>query len=122
MSQLLVGFAQWLDRIVESEVPDAKVVAFNIGLFESDRGYMAYLVGSESYSEEDADWACEEAFTPEERYFPLQGSWEDWTHVLEAVVAATRDYLSTTQGARSFLGTARAVTAGFDDGDLVRIR
>ena len=45
----------------------------------------------------------------------------DWHDVQTEVVAVTRAFLSSTVGQGSFLASARAVTVGFDDGDLERV-
>ena len=44
-----------LHDIALSEPPSEEIVAFNIGLFESDNGYMAYLTGSKEFGSEDDD-------------------------------------------------------------------
>jgi hypothetical protein len=113
----------WLRRVCAAETPPASVIAFNIGLFETEDGFSAYLVGAERYDANDGDWACNEAFTARERYLALPlGHDAKWQRVLELVVDAVRRFLASTEGAASFLARARAVTVGFDDGDLVRVR
>jgi hypothetical protein len=57
---------EWLTRVATSETPPKDVIAYNIGLFKTEDGYSAYLVGSTEYDEDDADWACKEAFSPRE--------------------------------------------------------
>lgn len=66
--------AKWLTNIAETELPSAGVIAFNIGLFEGEDGYTAYLIGSKEYDPDDSDWACSEDFIPEKKYFKLARS------------------------------------------------
>jgi hypothetical protein len=116
--------AGWLARVTAAESPHAEVVAFNVGLIETQEGFSAYLCGSTEYDEESGDWACEEAWTPSERYFPIpeeRYGISDWQSLQSAVVTAVRDALRTDSIARSFLGSAVAVTVGFDEGDLERV-
>lgn len=114
----------WLTRVAAAESPHPEVVAFNIGLFRTKEGFSAYLCGSARYEEESGDWACEEAWSPSERYFPIPlGRYgiADWQSLQSAVEAAVRAALGSQPVKRSFLGSAVAVTVGFDDGDLVRV-
>jgi hypothetical protein len=116
-------FAEWLGRVCQVETPPTSVVAYNIGLFLTETGYSAYLVGASRFDEDDGDWACEEAFTPAERYFPIPSEgFQTWEDVLSAVVAATRSFLNSPLAENSFLASAEAVTVGFDDGDLERVK
>jgi len=99
-----------------------QVVAFNIGLFETAGGYAPYLIGADRYDANDPDWACAESFTPSERYFAISAAtFTHWEQVHQAVVDATRAFLQSPDGARSYLAAAEAVTVGFDDGDLERV-
>ena len=113
----------WLEEVVRDEKPSPSVIAFNIGLFESPEGYCAYLSGAERYSNEDPDWACEEAFTPAHRYCVLgEPAGRGWKEVQGSVVDSVRRFLDSPPGAASFLAKARAVTVGFDDGDLIPVK
>lgn len=118
-------FAEWLARVCQEGPPAASVNAFNVGLFETPDGYSAYLIGSERFDPEDSDWACHEAFTPNERYFPMaanQFGFRNWKDVQKATVDATRAFLESADGKRTYLASATAVTVGFDDGDLQRVK
>ncbi len=116
---------EWLARISAVEQPPDEVIAYNVGLLETEDGYAAYLIGASSFDEEDGDWACDEAFTPTERYlaFPtnvIKG--KTWEAVLPVVTEAVKSFLETPASQTSFLRKAEAVTVGFDDGDLLRIK
>ena len=116
-------FTAWLTRVCEAETPPESVVAYNIGLFKTPGGYSAYLIGADKYDEEDSDWACEESFTPADRYCPMPaGAFQKWEEVHAAIVAATKEFLRSAAGKESFLASAQAVTVGFDDGDLERVQ
>ena len=118
-----VQFANWLERITENEKPPDSLVAFNIGLFETKEGYAAYLISASSYSEEDEDWACNEIFTPKERYFYFPTAFArkvKWEQAQEVVVKSVKEFLDNHPD--SFLVKTEVVTVGFDDGDLVRVK
>lgn len=115
--------AAWLGRICSTERPPTSVTAYNVGLLETTKGYTAYLIGAERYDEANSDWACREAFTPRERSRPLpSGEFDGWEQAQAAVVEAVRGFLASPPGQESFLGRAVAVTVGFDDGELQRVK
>jgi len=85
-------FREWLKRVVQ-EKPPASVIAYNIGLFETPDGYSAYLIGAPTFDEQNGHWACEEVFTPSERYFSISSSEsQTWNVVLDDVVNQRKDF------------------------------
>ena len=119
--QLQRSISEWLGRISRAESPPCSVVAFNIGLFESDGGFKAYLIGADHYDLDSEDWACDESYTPGERYLTLpyeKTKSDDWEAVQHLVSEAVRAFLETPDGSTSFLAKAHVVTVGFDDGNL----
>jgi hypothetical protein len=119
------AFSGWLERVSRRETPPASVIAYNVGLFESPNGYTAYLCGADHYSDDSSDWACRESFAPKDRYFNLPAQEfksKGWEEAQEAVITAVKEFLASAQGAQSFLANAQAVTVGFDDGELVRVK
>ncbi len=116
------NFQRWLLRLSKAEKPGLNVIAFNIGLFETEDGYSAYLIGSDRFDENDFDWACDEVFSPKERYFPIALNEPlGWEQLHRKVVESTKTFLDSTEGSKSFLSSASALTVGFDDADLDRI-
>jgi hypothetical protein len=117
------GFYAWLNRIDRGNKPNSSIVAYNIGLFETENGFSAYLVGAEEYDENNSDWACTEAFAPKDKYFPInKGVFANWEEVQQIVAQSLRDYLKSSEGVKTFLSQAQVITVGFDDGDLDRIK
>jgi hypothetical protein len=115
---------EWLKRIVEAGAIPSRVVAFNVGLFETPEGFEAYLSGASRYDAADDSWAGEELFTPSERYLPLPAyryGLTSWETALAAVACALRAALVSPALRDSFFSSAIAVTVGFDDGDLQRV-
>ena len=114
----------WLFDLCDTESPDKSIIAFNFGLFESEDGYTIYLIGSKEFDEDDPDWATNIDFEPEEKYFPL--ATEDYNHlkweqVLQKIKTQLEDFSKTDKFKSSFFSKAKAITTGFDDGDLERI-
>lgn len=115
--------AAWLGRVCAAESPPPSVVAYNVGLFETKKGFTAYLIGADRYDGANSDWACRESFTPKARHQPLPlGKGVGWEQAHAAVVGAVREFLGSPPGRESFLARAQAVTVGFDDGELERVR
>lgn len=118
-ASLQTSFSAWLDGAGREEIPSS-VAAYNVGLFESENGFTAYLVGAASYDADDPDWACDEAFSPANRYFelPRDVTGSDWEVAQRVAVAMVRAYLNDPESGSSYLRAAKAVAVGFDDGDL----
>src|SRR5712692_1087276 len=113
---------KWLTEIAETESPLARIVAFNIGLFESEEGYTAYLSGSKDYDANNDDWACNEDFVPHNKYFKLRkSSGKEWQQLESEVVDEVKDFLLSETAKKSFFTNAKAITVGFDDGELVKV-
>jgi hypothetical protein len=123
-SSLNSDILEWLRQIAETEILPAGIVAFNVGLFETQEGFEAYLAGASRYDAADDSWAEEECFVPQGRYLPLPSSrygFESWETAQAAVISAVRGALASPALQRSFLSKVSAVTVGFDDGDLQRV-
>jgi hypothetical protein len=106
----------WILSIIDRP----NVAALNIGLMESTDGYRAYLVGSNVYDEKNDDWACNEDYTPKQKYLSLPNTkGMDWISVQNAVVSAVKDTLIV---GNSILSHVQNVTVGFDDADLVKVK
>ena len=58
-------FNNWLDDIIKNEKPNSDIIAYWVGIFETEEGYETYLIGSREFDSNDDDWACNVDFTPE---------------------------------------------------------
>lgn len=111
--------SQWFSAIEPQETIPSSIKAINIGLFESDGGYCAYISGAEQYDENDDDWACESDFTPDEKYLYFIGEkyesieWEEFLNIISSAIKSLIPKFS-------FL-SSRIVTIGFDSGELTRL-
>ena len=114
-----------LNHIEEQDgIPPTEVIAFNFGLMESDQGFVMYLVGGFEYSEEDDDWACIDMPEKTYRYLRLPDSIQSasWEQVLEQSYATLKELESEGIFKHNMLRNAQALTTGFDDGELIKIR
>ncbi len=110
------GFEEWLDRVMEENLPiEGAAVNFNI-YEEEDGDWSVQLVSAPVYDEQDDDWCCDEVFTTGEDIYLWHhdGEWEDAEQ--DALDAVAR-YLEDGRFADD-LREFEAVTAGFVDGDL----
>lgn len=109
-------FSEWLDSILK-EFDSDEIIAFNFNLYENseDGIYDVQLIGSTDYDPDDDDWACNEAFSSGEDIFSFAA--DDWEVALEECVGMVKSYLSSGSY-RSKLLAAKAIAAGFVDGDL----
>jgi hypothetical protein len=118
-------FNQWMIRMNEKEHPEKDIIAFNFGLFETIEGFTIYLIGAKKFDEQDQDWATEPDFEPKDEYLeinPDETSELQPDDVLKMAVDVITNYVNSESFPHSFLRHAEAITTGFDDGDLVRIK
>jgi hypothetical protein len=115
------AFESWLHEIEAHSIPEG-VVAVNLGLFETTDGYAAYLTGSRHYDPEDDSWASSEDFVPKTKYFPAGSAFSGmpWSDALASYRRLLESYLADHP--RSQLQRLTAITVGFDDGDLERLK
>lgn len=115
----------WLFELCDSEKPDKSVIAYNFGLFETEQGYTIYLTGSKEYDKDDPDWATNNDFEPAQKYYPLPTSEYknvEWDKVLDKIKKQLQDFTNTEKFKNSFFAKAKAITTGFDDGDLIIVK
>jgi hypothetical protein len=115
----------WLKNIEKQNgTPPDSVIAFNLGLMESDQGYMMYFVGAFEYSEDDDDWACIEPPTKAYRYLKLPDKIqnESWETILDLCKKALTELESDGTLNTTLIKNGKAITIGFDNGELVKIR
>lgn len=120
-----IEIIDWLKNIEKQDgTPPDSVIAFNLGLMESDQGYMMYFVGAFEYSEDDDDWACIEPPTKPYRYLKLPDKVqnESWETILDLSKKALTELESDGTLNATLIKKAKAITTGFDDGELVKIR
>src|SRR4051812_22081686 len=109
-------FNAWLDRALAEPIPSG-VIAFSFNLTKPST---IEIIGSESYRDEDSDWASEEAFRPttEDLQLPTPERSKDWNAVLESARRAIFTYLDRPSAGSAILKRSTAVAVGFIDGDL----
>jgi hypothetical protein len=118
-------FYSWITGLTKNEKPTADIVAFNFGLFETQDGYTIYVIGAKTFDEEDSDWAAEVDFKPKDKYLeinPDETKGLEWIEVLEKVRLTIKQFVSSDKFNESFMRNAEAITTGFDDGELLRIK
>jgi hypothetical protein len=117
----LISF--WINRIDDKEQIPKSIKAFNFGIIETENDYQTYLVGTNNYDSENDDWACEEDFTPNERYLSLgidSKKW-NWNEIQSIVKTGIEQFIETRISPLTFVHKAEYLTVGFDDGELLKI-
>lgn len=111
-------FSKWLGGNLEQLPPD--VVAVNFNLYEgSNDTYDIQLIGTDTFDEEDEDWACGEIFTTGEDVFSIPRTDEiaDWEDGLSYITKMIENYLENGKYANVLKGL-QAIGIGFVDGDM----
>lgn len=119
------AFNNWMTRLNKLEKPNRSISAFNFGLFETPDRYTLYLIGANHFDEEDEDWATEIDFEPQEKYLAIDSEETnglEWNQVLDKVTTTVTKYIHSPDFKESILNKAHAITTGFDDGNLIRIK
>jgi hypothetical protein len=108
-------FNQWLDTILAeiNELP----IAWNFNLYEPA---CIELVGTQSFSKKDEDWACDEIFASRDKYPNFELPQKQWEISLKDSVLLIENYLENGNY-KSKLLESYAVGCGFADGNLTLI-
>ena len=122
-------FNNWINRIIQTENPSKKLIAYKFGILETPdfpSGYALYLIGSKTYDQDDDDWAAGFGdYKPKDTYLPLpESEFENvkWQRVQELVEMKVKEFIQSDNFKKSFFNNATAIAVGFDDGDLVRVK
>lgn len=114
-----LSLCEWMESALdESKLDD--VVAFNFNLYEgAENAYHVQIIGSESFDEEDEDWACDEVYTSGENLLMIERTDEiqDWMDGLEYITKIVERYLNEG-GKAHILKSVTAVGIGFTDGEI----
>lgn len=116
---------KWLKTIEKHDgIPPEEVIAFNFGMYETEAGYSMYLVGGFEYSDDIDDWACLEVPTSDYRHLLLPDKLQSqtWDAVVENCASIFKELEAEGKLATTLVKNALAITIGFDDGDLIKIR
>jgi len=113
----------WLKKLNAIEPPPPEIIGYNFGLFELENGYSIYLIGAKKYSKYDDDWACNEDYSPKERYLkiPIEYDFEDYNDALITIKRTIEAVLSDGTMDETFIKKAEYITIGFDDSDLLEV-
>lgn len=108
----------WIDNILNQEIPD-NIVAFCFNLYEeSDGSWAMELVGTDWFDLENEDWACNETtdFGSRANLY----SWEmdcEWDEALDYMMGELNQYLANGKYAE-LLKSRTGVGVGFVDGSI----
>ncbi|MBR3474298.1 MAG: hypothetical protein IKH34_04445 [Oscillospiraceae bacterium] len=111
-------FKQWLDPVLENDIP-SDIVALSFNIYEdADKRWSVEVVGTSSFDENNDDWACDEITDFSTRGNPF--SWQEdttWEEVLPIVKRLIQGYLESGNHSDK-LGNLSGIACGFVDGDL----
>jgi hypothetical protein len=119
-------FNDWVETIIKNETPNSTIIAINFGIFETGQGYKLYFAGFKSFDKDNDDWAVGLGdFKPKDNYFNLPN--EEFKELAfdvaqNKVVTLIENFMKTQSYKNSFLERAIAISTGFDDGDLIKIK
>ncbi|MFN8360434.1 MAG: hypothetical protein U0264_11020 [Candidatus Kapaibacterium sp.] len=116
---------KWLQTIEKHDgIPPEEVIAFNFGMYETEAGYSMYLVGGFEYSDDNDDWACLDVPTSDYRHLFLPDELQSIAPgaVAEYCAKIFKELEAEGKLATTLVKNAIAITIGFDDGVLIKIR
>lgn len=114
---------KWFEKLNEKEKIPANITAINFGIFESDKNYILYLIGSETYDKNDDEWATEVHYEPKIKYLELNGTKNlDWKEVQDEIGKIIAELIYVENFQDSIFSKISNITVGFDDGGLIKIK
>ncbi len=125
LERLDIRFSDWIVKISNSSQPGNEIKAINFGILQTEESYSIYLIGSVEYDPNDDDWACNEDFIPDEKYFALTKQEiidKDWTMVQDMIINVIKSFLDSELYNDSILKAVDHITCGFDGGSLEKIK
>lgn len=112
----MLNIKKWIDKIFAGDIP-TQVVAICFNLYEdADNQWSIEMVGTNSFDQEDSDWACDEVFDTRN---DIQ-SWVQetrWEEIQKNIVEQIEEYLISgiySEKMKSYEG----IGVGFVDGDI----
>lgn len=120
-NEIYNAFADWLNSLLEKDMPE-NTKAYNFNLYEEeDETYGIQLIASDRFYENDGgEWACSEIYSSEEDIFYIDHSDEknaDRKRGMEFICSLINEYLKNGKYSDK-LKNSHAVGAGFIDGDI----
>ena len=116
---------EWFFKLCDTEKPGKDIIAYNLGLFDTDNCYAIYLIDSNEHAKEDKVSATKNDYEWPIEYYPLSKTeYKDlkWEQVLNKIKSQLKEYTNTEKFKNSSLAKAKAITIRFDDGDLVKMK
>ena len=112
-------FIEWVNHLLDECMPlNAAALCFN--LYEEGKNkWSVQLIATESFDEEDPDWACFEVYSSGEDLYTWKQKGE-WEAIQKTSTEWVRKYLTDGKYAKEMKEYA-AVAVGFVDGDLTII-
>lgn len=120
-NEIYNAFAEWLDNLLEQDMPE-NTKAYNFNLYEEeDETYGIQLIASDEFDENDGgEWACSEVYSSEEDVFYIDHSDEknaDRQRGMDFICGLIYEYLENGKYSDK-LKNVIAVGTGFVDGDI----
>ncbi len=120
-NEIYNAFADWLNSLLEKDMPE-NTKAYNFNIYEEeDETYGIQLIASDRFYENDGgEWACSEIYSSEEDIFYIDHSDEknaDRQRGMEFICSLINEYLKNGKYSDK-LKNSKAVGAGFVDGDI----
>jgi hypothetical protein len=112
-----IDFIAWLDKQLDEEVPEG-ILAFNINVNESP--FNIELIGSDEFTPNDEDWACNEDWVPINRSMTVSDELfgDSWEVAESNLLKFSKAYLDSNAVNVYKLTKAKAFSVGFVDGSL----
>ena len=114
-------FFKWLNKSV-CNAPQT-VVAFSFNLYDNDSDFSIELVGTDRFDADDADWACEEIYSPRKRMIDIPSSFAgtEWEACLDKIRQLIIRFINSDEPGATILNQSQGIGVGFVDGDLLLI-
>lgn len=116
---------KWINIIISENNIPKNIVAISFWIFEGENWYCIYLIWSREYDIDNDDWAWNEDYIPENKYFEVKYkkiNKLDWEEFLKLTTNNLNNILLKQEIQNSIIWKIKHITIWFDDGDLVIIK
>ena len=107
-------FYSWANK----NLVGSNAYAYCFNLIENAGIYSIELIGTNSFSLQDENWACDECSEASPRSLEIGNEFEDWESCLWSIYDFLEGYIRSNEIGAKVLSNSKGVGVGFVDGNL----
>jgi hypothetical protein len=112
-------------KLCNKEHPEPNDTAYNFGLYQIHKHYVAFFIDSKAYKKNAEEWMVKKGSEYLDKYYPLSNSefmYLGWKQVLDKIRSELEKFSKTASFRNSSLAKAKSITIRFDDAVFLKIK